>query len=370
MKGHWRGPYNGTNRGEAVLEIDDIGDRFAGCVYAYDADPALPATFAYFETSDKSNVFRFKTPLSFLHPGSHEPIGSNDIIKFYPGIQVPSYADVNGQWAHDNLKIQWVTDIGTNGTIELPTSQASKRSKIRPLSIKSWDDFKRYATGLVPDHYIFRGQSEPWRLRTTFHRTGRADLRRFSMIDIPRLHHHISAMSRHVFDLSNATQNGAFYSLIQHHGYPTPLLDWTYSPFIASYFAFQGVDRKTAQGTTSRKKIRIFVFNKAAWCVDFEQIQSLATRQPHFTILEALPIGNERMIPQQGLSSFTKVDDVESYIQSTEKPERSYLQVIDLPIQLRQQVMQELRLMGITSGSLFPGLDGACEEFRERFFPS
>jgi len=24
--------------------------------------------------------------------------------------------------------------------------------------------------------------------------------------------------------------------------------------------------------------------------------------------------------------------------------------------------------MGITAGSLFPGLDGACEELRERFF--
>jgi hypothetical protein len=32
--------------------------------------------------------------------------------------------------------------------------------------------------------------------------------------------------------------------------------------------------------------------------------------------------------------------------------------------------MRELALMGITAGSLFPGLDGACEELRERLFPS
>jgi hypothetical protein len=30
--------------------------------------------------------------------------------------------------------------------------------------------------------------------------------------------------------------------------------------------------------------------------------------------------------------------------------------------------MKELALMGITAGSLFPGLDGACEELRERLF--
>jgi hypothetical protein len=30
--------------------------------------------------------------------------------------------------------------------------------------------------------------------------------------------------------------------------------------------------------------------------------------------------------------------------------------------------MQELALMGITAGSLFPGLDGACLQLKERFF--
>ena len=32
------------------------------------------------------------------------------------------------------------------------------------------------------------------------------------------------------------------------------------------------------------------------------------------------------------------------------------------------RVMTERRLMGITAGSLFPGLDGACEELKEKLF--
>jgi hypothetical protein len=75
------------------------------------------------------------------------------------------------------------------------------------------------------------------------------------------------------------------------------------------------------------------------------------------------------MVPQQALSSFTTVDDIETYIRSKEEISgKLYLEVIDLPLRERDHVIRELRLMGITQGSLFPGLDGACEELRERFF--
>jgi len=51
------------------------------------------------------------------------------------------------------------------------------------------------------------------------------------------------------------------------------------------------------------------------------------------------------------------------------KGQRHTFAVIDLPVKERTLVMNELGYMGITAGSLFPGLDGACEELRERFFP-
>jgi hypothetical protein len=44
------------------------------------------------------------------------------------------------------------------------------------------------------------------------------------------------------------------------------------------------------------------------------------------------------------------------------------LWAIDLPVGDRRQVVRDLSYMGITAGSLFPGLDGACEELTERNF--
>ena len=156
--------------------------------------------------------------------------------------------------------------------------------------------------------------------------------------------------------------------MIQHHGYPTPLLDWTYSPFVAAYFAYHRLKSSEATNAPEDRKVRIFVFDKFRWCSTFPQIANLSARWEHFSIVEPLAIENERLIPQQALSSFTTVDDIETYIKSKETADTRYLQVIDLPMAERDQVVRELGFMGITAGFLFPGLDGACEELKERFF--
>jgi hypothetical protein len=76
------------------------------------------------------------------------------------------------------------------------------------------------------------------------------------------------------------------------------------------------------------------------------------------------------MVPQQALSTVTNAEDIESYIatKSAERPGRQYLHAIDLPIGQQEEALRELSTMGITPGSMFPGLDGACAQLRNRFF--
>jgi FRG domain len=202
------------------------------------------------------------------------------------------------------------------------------------------------------------------RLRTGFHRTGRADLIRFLTQDIPTLHRHLSQRTAHIFNLTIADENGAFFNLVQHHGYPTPLLDWTYSPYVGAFFAYQKVQNSEARKATDNDKVRIFMFDQREWRGAYIQLPKVTSCPPHFSIQEFISIENERLIPQQSISSITNIDDIETYIRSKETPERRYLHVIDLPLSERPHVMRELSTMGITAGSLFPGLDGACEELK------
>lgn len=100
-----------------------------------------------------------------------------------------------------------------------------------------------------------------------------------------------------------------------------------------------------------------------------EQILFIEFPRLHLSVGDFLAFENERLIPQQAASIVTNVDDIETYIATRERDDdKKYLTAIDLPAQQREEVMQDLSYVGITAGTLFPGLDGACEELSERNF--
>jgi steroid delta-isomerase-like uncharacterized protein len=371
LDGQWIGRYNGTNSGLLVMDLDDMETHYQGRALAFDDNSSLPGTFAFVRTPDKSATCNLSLDLLPIHPSTGDPSTWDQVAKLFPNVVFPRRAEASVSLDTDALLVNWKTDINTASSARLPKSRAGEPTEYKPSTdITNWSQFKTYVTALEPRRYIFRGQRELLRLRTGFHRTGRADLVRFLETDIQNLHRHLSQRTTHIFNLNIPEQNGAFFNLAQHHGYPTPLLDWTYSPFVGAFFAYRRIKNSEAAGARDDEKVRIFVFDQRLWRETFPQIVKLAPCRPHFSIMEFIAIDNERLIPQQSISSVTNIDDIETYIRSQESEERQYLRIIDLPVKERPLVMQELCMMGITAGSLFPGFDGACEELRERHFRS
>lgn len=364
MDGQWIGKLSDEPGALALFDIDDVGDHYQGHAFLF-GGPGMPGVVAPFRTEHRGKKHDLQVSIALLHPNAAQAVPHDVIAKDFPDLALPNSAKVKMEVRARTLKVTWKDNLNEAGSVVLHPSKADKTSEYRPRrDVKNWKQFKEFATGLELDRYIFRGQDVTKRLRTAFHRSRRKDLIPFINKDIPNVHHVLTARTKHLFNLADPLQNGAFWNLIQHHGYPTPLLDWTQSPFVAAFFAYR-FNRNADTGD----KIRIFIFDRAAWVSDFNQLQSVAMARPHFSILQALTIENTRALPQQALSSVTNMDDIESYIRSREvENSKKYLEVIDLPRSERRTVMQELSLMGITAGSLFPGLDGACEELRGRFF--
>jgi hypothetical protein len=228
MNGQWVGPYVGTNSGLLVVELDDVGDHYAGFAYAYDGNPSLPSVLVPVDFVPKTET-HFKRKLSLLpidRNGNELP--EEAVKKLYPEVTTPRHADTEWRLTANEITIKWATDAGTSGEGKVSRGNADKPSELIALpDVTTWNDFKRYASQLTPYTAMFRGQEDTkWRLRTAFHRTGRAALPRFLTQDVTALQRHLSGLTTHRFNLADRLDNAAFYHLVQHHGYPTPLLDY------------------------------------------------------------------------------------------------------------------------------------------------
>jgi hypothetical protein len=355
-----------------VLDMDDLGDYYEGCLVAYETKRALPSMFAPIRTQDKGDSFQSVVPVLTVNPRG-ELCPWESMQGLYPrGTPFPREATVQIKRQNNSLSVNWKGDLGPTLSGLFPKSRGDDPTAYKPLpNISNWAEFKDYVIEFDPRRYIFRGQDVQKRLRTSFHRFGRANLSRFVDEDLRTLYRHLSQRTTHIFNLNDPDHVGAFLSLAQHHGYPTPLLDWTYSPFVGAFFAYRWVKNSEARDAKNKdKKVRIFIFDQKSWLAKHQPVGRFTGRGGlNFSIVEFLAIDNERLVPQQSISSVTNIDDIETYILGMEKLEHCpYLQIVDLPFTERPSVMQELSMMGITAGSLFPGLDGACEELRERHF--
>jgi len=194
MKGQWLGRYSGTNSGLCVIDIDDMGEYYQGYAYVIDDSKAMPSTFALIKTPDKSKTFELSIEVFPIHPDTGDPTTWPQITNIYPRVVFPTQANVKWNLDGLHLTINWLTNISTHGSANLAKSRADEPSEYSPLpTVNNWQQFKTFVNVLEPRRFIFRGQKEQRRLRTYFHRTGRADLMRFIREDIQTLLKHLSA---------------------------------------------------------------------------------------------------------------------------------------------------------------------------------
>lgn len=112
----------------------------------------------------------------------------------------------------------------------------------------TWNEYKALASEQIEADgaYMYRGQSNSsWVLKSSIFRTGfvnnHKDLVGYFNFMLPRVQEQVEAWSGLSWNLSDNFSQAEFIAYLQHNGFPTPLLDFTFSPYIAAFFAFSEI---------------------------------------------------------------------------------------------------------------------------------
>ena len=258
---------------------------------------------------------------------------------------------------------------------------------------ENWEDFLAWCKPLMGG-WGFRGQSDSrWNLNPAINRSlfvsgeisgfsfgQKLDIRSYEERLLFRFKQEAHQYSQHLPEDADLM---GWLALMQHHGTPTRLLDWTWSPYVAAYFAFEDdtdkaaiwavdldwlehrgnriLQEKDGERIPVNPTERAAYLNKLLALRGDEEDQNKAPRM----VVRVEPSKTDAWMTSQRGFFLCKCWDYPSMNQllmrmmtfpklvSTPK-----IRKLEIGGDLRFEFLKQLQFANIHRGSLFPGLDG------------
>ena len=256
------------------------------------------------------------------------------------------------------------------------------------IRVSSWGELQE---ALFADAW----QPEIQRFRSTFAYRGRNDAAEGLRTSLVRLGGDPVSVERHLLRSFRKYARRAdapldsiwnWLALAQHHGLPTRLLDWTYSPYVALHFATAQIAQFDRDGVVwivdyvgaqerapdrLREVLREHGMNvftaelleEAAG--GFDELEQLA--EDDFVLFLEPPSLDDRIVNQYALFALMSRADtrLDEWLES--RPELGRRLIV--PAALKWEVRDKLDQANITERVLFPGLDGLSRWLARYYAP-
>jgi FRG domain len=259
---------------------------------------------------------------------------------------------------------------------------------IEEIRVGSWPELQEHLfadawqeeIGRFRSRYAFRGRNDATEdLRTSLIRLGG---------DVRAVERHLLRNFRRYAQLAavpfDSTWN--WLALAQHHGLPTRLLDWTYSPLVALHFATAALRRFDRDGVVwmleysraqqeAPERLRTLLDRHAMDVFSGELLDEVVggldelegLSRDDFVLFLEPPSLNERIVNQYSLFSLLSRPDVRLDEWLDSRPELARRVIV--PAELKWEVRDKLDQSNVTERVLFPGLDGLSRWLARYYAP-
>ncbi|MFW5499409.1 MULTISPECIES: FRG domain-containing protein [unclassified Maridesulfovibrio] len=181
------------------------------------------------------------------------------------------------------------------------TSKGELGEKIPSLRLESWEHFTPFISDSMfhdpESEFIFRGQRRSdWRLMPSLSRNTSDGIITKKLADKQLANFKKAARGR-LSDSNIVAEEDELWAIGQHYGLKTPLLDWTYSPYVALFFSFFQPDPVAEDDNPYRA---VYILNKDRLNNNFNDLK--------IKILEPEKDDQGRLVSQAGLFTVSPQD--------------------------------------------------------------